>query len=464
MIIGVTHEKDGKPVIRLAKSYKVSIGIPAEEGRNFPKKSDHFHIRAKSAAGEWVDDKPFMDQLQKIYMREVETPQGRQLVPLREFDIIFLSDEPDDIFKTEYAWWSASEKKCSGNGVEAVRKVSVLPEKDRAQYGKDVRTIPWKPCGEKCPDLIKGSCKPSGELMFIFKDRPIMGSVATFTTTSYESIRRIFSSLLQIRSVTGGRLRGIPLKIVVRPGKTRYQQDGKPKTGSAFFVNIEFRQEDYKSLVPTLLQHSAQYEQSLTSGRKLIAESVEDDIVDVEAEEAPESERATEMTSEFYPQNREDGAEAPSKKVEGNVVTDESIISSTFVALGLNPAQREVLYQSLKGDLEEVRAWITEFGLAVERLKMNAMQIHEFYTRASIQPANLKDMVAKFEAAGTAAPTEKPKRQTGATAKATKPAPQQPAPEVQTQPTAPPAGTKSTTTPTPTPASALGDKGGEWEF
>jgi hypothetical protein len=187
----------------------------------------------------------------------------------------------------------------------------------------------------------------------------------------------------------------------MRPGKTHYQgPDGKQKTGSAFFVNIEFRQQDYSQLVPSLLSHSLQYEQSLHEGRKLIAQNVDEDDESIEVEQLPEVEQAKAMTSEFYPENRTETAASAgtvtnvplSTKPEttAEVDEDEAISARMFKKLRLNPVQQESLKQSLKGDVSEIRKWIVEFAAGVERTKLTHVQVLEFYTRMVVQPKNLK--------------------------------------------------------------------------
>jgi hypothetical protein len=51
MIIGVTHDQNGRVVQRLSVSTKVSIGLPPNEDRNHPTKLDHFvFLRKKKSA------------------------------------------------------------------------------------------------------------------------------------------------------------------------------------------------------------------------------------------------------------------------------------------------------------------------------------------------------------------------------------------------------------------------------
>ena len=51
MIIGVTHDQDGRVIQRLSVSTKVSIGLPPNGDRNHPTKLDHFvFLRKKKSA------------------------------------------------------------------------------------------------------------------------------------------------------------------------------------------------------------------------------------------------------------------------------------------------------------------------------------------------------------------------------------------------------------------------------
>ena len=51
MIIGVTHDQDGRVIQRLSVSTKVSIGLPPNGDCNHPTKLDHFvFLRKKKSA------------------------------------------------------------------------------------------------------------------------------------------------------------------------------------------------------------------------------------------------------------------------------------------------------------------------------------------------------------------------------------------------------------------------------
>ena len=86
MIIGVTHDNDGRVVQRLSVSTKVSIGLPPNGDRNHPTKLDHFvFLRKKKTANrnEWEID----PDLTKNY--------GEQC---RELHIMLIDDDIENVF------------------------------------------------------------------------------------------------------------------------------------------------------------------------------------------------------------------------------------------------------------------------------------------------------------------------------------------------------------------------------
>ena len=118
MIIGVTHDNDGRVVQRLSVSTKVSIGLPPNGDRNHPTKLDHFvFLRKKKTANrvEWEID----PELTKHY--------GEQC---RDLHIMLIDDDIENVFPSSYAWWTATERKCWGDGTSATRRT---PEKPNGQ-------------------------------------------------------------------------------------------------------------------------------------------------------------------------------------------------------------------------------------------------------------------------------------------------------------------------------------------
>jgi hypothetical protein len=271
VIIGVTHDNDGRVVQRLSVSTKVSIGLPPNGHRNHPTKLDHFvFLRKKKTANrvEWEID----PELTKHY--------GEQC---RELHIMLIDDDIENVFPTSYAWWTATERKCWGDGTSATRRT---PEKSAGQ--------PWKPCGNGCAELDAGQCKPGGDLRFVLADFPRLGSVCRIHTCSYRSIRQIHSALQEIQTFTGGRLAGITAKLTVRPEEATYfdRKEKRKRTASIWALSLEVEGEDMQKLIANLTENArlfAETRKLLGTGGKVF-EVVED-----------EQGQATELPAEFYP-------------------------------------------------------------------------------------------------------------------------------------------------------------------
>ncbi len=382
-------------VPKLAVAFKASIGIPAADGKNYPEKLDHFRIVAKNEKGDWMEDPVLNARLQELYTHSVDDGNGgKRRSKLREFDLVFLADAqreaaPDgtlrwnfeSVFRTELAWWVATERKCFGDGEKAFRSFSALSDKDKAD-NPGARGIPWSACGDGCPQYEKGDCKPTGVLSYIFRDHPVVGSIAQFKTTSYETIGRILGSLNQICDLTGGRLRGIPFKAVLRPGPTKYDgPDGKKKKGIAYFVNIEFRQGDYEKLVPQLISESVDYARNVSQARQLPAHVA---IVDDEPEidDGGEAAVAREMTSEFYPDNRE--------KADAGQTQAGDELQKLAASIGLNVAQVDALKNKFGGNVDAAKQWLNTFAQLCADYKKTPAQIKEIFGKALVAPTDLE--------------------------------------------------------------------------
>ena len=271
MIIGVTHDQDGRVVQRLSVSTKVSIGLPPSGDCNHPTKLDHFvFLRKKKAANRvgWEVD----PELTEHYGAEC-----------RELHIMLIDDDIENVFPTSYAWWTATERKCWGDGTSATRRTA---EKPGGQ--------PWTTCGSGCPELTAGQCKPSGDLRFVLADFPRLGSVCRIHTCSYRSIRQIHSALQEIQTFTGGRLAGITAQLTVRPEEATYfdRKEKRKKTSSIWALSLEVEGDDMRKLIANLTENArlfAETRKLLGSGGKVF------EVVEDEQEQAPE------VAAEFYP-------------------------------------------------------------------------------------------------------------------------------------------------------------------
>jgi hypothetical protein len=280
MIIGITHDQDGRVVQRLSVSTKVSIGLPPNGDRNHPTKLDHFvFLRKKKSANRvaWEAD----PELTEHYGDEC-----------RELHIMLIDDDIENVFPRSYAWWTATERKCWGDGTTATRRTA---EKPGGQ--------PWTQCGSGCPELSSGQCKPGGDLRFVLADFPRLGSVCRIHTCSYRSIRQIHSALQEIQTFTGGRLAGITAKLTVRPEEATYfdRKEKRKKTSSIWALSLEVEGDDMRKLIANLTENArlfAETRKLLGSGGKVL------EVVEDEQEQAPE------VAAEFCPPSV-NGSSAP---------------------------------------------------------------------------------------------------------------------------------------------------------
>lgn len=328
-IIGVTHDTQGQTMIRRSVMTKVAIGRGPTEKSNYPQKLDHFIFLKKQAAQggvEWIDD----DEKIAHYAEANGGEEPTEIV------IILLDDDIDQIFRTEYALWETSGKRCSGDGEKAVRD-----EK------------PYSPCANsgKCKEFEAGECKPSADLYFMLADFPSLGTVCRLHTSSYQSIRELYSALVDLRAMMGGRLFGLPVKLFVRPEKNVYEDGrGVRKTGTKWVLGLELRAESLPAMLESVTQSAKVFSElkKIMGGRRL--EIVEED-----------RDRAPEIAAEFHhidPAPGPPAAQLPAPLPEDSKLNEFLKLAD---AAGLNRAARHMLLGKHNGDTGAAIAEIKAF-------------------------------------------------------------------------------------------------------
>jgi len=319
MIVGVTHDKEGQTLIRRSVTVKVAIGRGPDEKRKYPEKLDHFIFLRKEQGGdsvEWVEDEAMLKHYKGLAGGEDPT----------EVVIILLDDIVDNVFRTEYAWWSKTGKKCYGNGEKATRR-----------NGADWNERQNCANSGKCIEYEAGECKPSADLYFMLADFPSLGTACRLHTSSYQSIREIYSALNDLRNMMGGRLLGLPVKLFVRPEKNVYGEGDQKKTGTKYVLGLELRADS----LPKMLEGVSESAKVFADLRKVMnrVEIVEDDDA-----------RAPEIASEFVSVGSIAPAQLPPPS---DPKVDEEI--DAFHALcdemGLNKANRHFLLSRHNGEI-----------------------------------------------------------------------------------------------------------------
>jgi len=329
MIVGITHDKDGTELQRLAVTHKVAIGVPPREGRNSPDKLDHFIFQRhclRDGRVAWEID----EEITKHY--------GERC---REFWIMFHSDDISQIFQNELAWWGASGKKCWGDGLTAIRRTEKKPSGEV-----------WSPCKEAgCVDYLAERCSECSDLYFVPVDYPCLGSVWKLHSNGIRSIGQLHSSLTQLYN-TFDRLAGLRMMLKVSPEKTSFvdKKDGKRKSTTIFALSLELDAEDYRKMIAKVVEPALEFDRA----RRMLSAGTK---VEYEVEDDPEQAQAPAITAEFYPENQE--AEPPASVPEA----DEEL-KKLFDALSMNQAQR---YQALGQYRENLGALKARLRAEVEK-------------------------------------------------------------------------------------------------
>jgi len=351
-ILGLTHDENGTALEQLPVTIKVAIGEGPEPGKenSHPRRLDHFVFKRKTLQGQDVVWVPASD----IAQAHGEKPT--------ELGIIFLNDEPREVFRTEYALWTTSVCKCHGELVQiangggpryemrATRRTQKHPEGEAwpgsyKYIDGPKKGQPVEECGDGCPDLERGECRPSGDLYFILEKFPTFGAICRLHTSSYRSIRNLSNGLMQIRRLNGGRLTGIKAVLKASPERISYcGGDGARHTSVAYILSLEIGGRDLRTLVanmtePVRLLGEGRAAFSLPQGVQYVAREAD-------------AERAQEIAGEFYP-NGKSAAEESVRSGPGESEKDEQLarISELARRLGFNEAKTKMLLGQSLGDL-----------------------------------------------------------------------------------------------------------------
>lgn len=337
-LYGLTHDAVNKrPMVRQVRMLKVGIGFPkgpnihafiapsgewvVEEGDSKPPKRTKFKTMAEAKAfyadrrrsvpeRKYPSKFPYFTFLRTGmdggFVHDFEAIERHGSMPT-EIEIVFLTDTP---LEQAMEWWTAAEKKCEGNGIDARRRVDLAKTDEEKKLADAARKA-----GEQYFPIIEGChmrgcqysrgdkppCKPHSRLMFQLAYNPTLGGTSVFDTTGWRSGGNMFSCLHQIRSITGrgdadiGTVAGIPLQMVLRPYRTSH--NGQPST--QYGISIQLRASDAQSLVRNVIAKADEF-RMLTGAPMLLEAS--DELGEV----IPETIEAKAMEAEFYPEATDD--------------------------------------------------------------------------------------------------------------------------------------------------------------
>ena len=336
---------------RLTELGKIKIGglgdsITSANNRKFrlPRKDDHFTIttlnRLPSKGGEEGDliaDKALMEELSKLgYASE----DGK----LRSIPIYVLSDDIDEIMSASWSWYASKKCWARSDGKTVTwygdhRTMAILKEPRVEQWNPAFATL-------RMPKRVKENGEwvvvrdadgnavedPKGALCFklLVDFRCVLavkeshwGGVYIFRTTSRITAEQLYGSLVQIKQLTGGLtggiLRGLRLRLVVRPMRVTPTIDGKPMASTVYVVHVELLgrdlievQKQARDMAQLQLAHAKDMDRTAAEYRKMLAAPGEAD------DEATESD----TQAEFFPDQQQQG-EIPMPRAVGEAPPEE---------------------------------------------------------------------------------------------------------------------------------------------
>jgi len=224
---------------RICELGKIKIGRKSDTVRQSssgpwraPEKLDHFLITTlqRTKEGDLVND----DEL----MTELLADNGSHDGKLRQIPVFFLGNEIEDILQSAWVCYAGKRIAAKSDGVTLTKYIDLKS----GEVLKAPEEVEWKP---EYADLKDGKGVPRFKLhstlnCVIATRSGRWGGVYKFRTTSRISGEQLYGSILHIKQLTGGVLRGLPLCLVVRP--MQVAPDGKPTT--VYVVHAELRGKD----------------------------------------------------------------------------------------------------------------------------------------------------------------------------------------------------------------------------
>lgn len=221
----------GRSEIRqISRVGKIHLGVKKQGVKNgenyeYPSATDYFVVRA--------DDSTTSPAAAKAF-KEVYGDKPK------EIKVAFPYDEPEKFFPQFYTAYNKSRTKfCEGDGETATRTDVETGTKTEISC-----------LGEKCPFYEKKQCRALARLQFFLPDVPGIGTWQIDTQSWYSTIK-LNSAIEMIRALTGGRIKMIPLPLVLVPQPV--SPNGKAKTVYVLDIRIsDIKLADFIKQIPLL--------------------------------------------------------------------------------------------------------------------------------------------------------------------------------------------------------------------
>ena len=191
-----------------------------------PEKYDHFIVTTlhRDTKGDLVRDAALMTRLVEEGYAD---PDGK----LRQLPVSVLSNDIEDIMQSSWLSYAGRRVAARSDGVTLVKFFS-----NGAWLDTPVEE-PWKP---EYADMKDKKGNPVFKMHTTFNcvitaKAARWGGVYKFRTTSIISAQQLAGTLLEIRNLSGGILRGMPLRLIMRP----LQVSPGGKTTTVYVVHCE---------------------------------------------------------------------------------------------------------------------------------------------------------------------------------------------------------------------------------
>jgi len=353
-ILGLTHDEHGAALEKFPVAIKVAIGEapdPDVEDSN-PRALFHFLFKRKVMRGGSVYWEP-ASEIADVY-GEKPTRVG----------VVFLHDDPREVFPSEYALWTRRGRFCHGelvqitNGsglhykMQAIRRTREHPEGepwpgDRKYLSGPRQGQPVEACGAGCPELESGNCGPSGDLYFILEKFPTLGAICRLHTGGKTSVPNLSNAVAQLHSWNGGRLKGVKAVLKVTPEMRWHPgDDGRWETSIVPILSLEIGGTTLEGLITNMTEPARLLQ-------KVQAAHLDADWDQCVVRET-ERERASEIAEEFYPQNRDFAEERVAAFVESPKYAEQrSPVCELARQLGHNSARLAWIKRIIGEDAKE---------------------------------------------------------------------------------------------------------------
>lgn len=237
---------------RMCELGKIKIGKKEEQVRKSasgeewraPSKLDHFVVTTlgRNAKGDLIEDESIMDSLGAYKDKDGF---------LRQIPIAVLSNDIEEIMQASFVWYIGKNVAARSDGITLTKLYDAKEKK-------------WLDTPEECEWNPEWADLADDKGVKRFKRHTIFNCIVAagkssrfggfykFRTTSVITASQLAGSLLEIKQLTGGILRGVPLRLTVRP----MQVSPQGKTTTVYVVHAELVGEDLTTIQTMALERA----------------------------------------------------------------------------------------------------------------------------------------------------------------------------------------------------------------